>query len=492
METKVSSYCRSAMLAFYAILFIISASFTTTMISGIYIVSDLGGDTELSFYAVVFFGLGMVISLPLALRMGQWWGAKRAIYYALFLYLFACSICALAKTWEIFLFGRLLQGIALGPLIEILYVILPLTPHVIRRRASLLVASPLFGACFAGVAAYLYHWQWIFYVDIIYVIIVMGLLLPHKIQAVFKVCALDVQEYVSYGLAVLCLGYAMTVAQELDWYRSWLVVAAVVIGSVSLGHLIIRKSNTPIFEWRILKDFLLVARLVNLAVCYFIYFGIVVLTALWLSLYVSYSPLWIVYLLFGMGLATIIPHFLAAEKHVFKLRCLLMISLVVLAWACFYESTFSEYVDFNRLFLARFLGGVALATFLPALLNLIMSRFQGEDAPHVMQFFYSARLLGCVIGVSVFAIMWYRRKIFYYDRLGGAINEFSTLTKEFFIRGKEFAFTPGQTAAELSDQMLRQATTLGLNDCFYLMGWIVVFFCVFDAFIWLWQSRLKN
>ena len=67
--------------------------------AGIYIVSDLGGSTYISVYAMVSFGLGNVLSIPLADPLADRLGPIKLLVYALLLYTLFSILCGLASTF---------------------------------------------------------------------------------------------------------------------------------------------------------------------------------------------------------------------------------------------------------------------------------------------------------------------------------------------------------------------------------------------------------
>ena len=85
---------------------------TVTNMAGIYIVSELGGDNYISIYAMVFFGLGNILSLPLANPLADRFGPIKLQVYSLLIYTFFSILCGLAPTFFIFNLYRLGMGIA--------------------------------------------------------------------------------------------------------------------------------------------------------------------------------------------------------------------------------------------------------------------------------------------------------------------------------------------------------------------------------------------
>jgi MFS transporter, DHA2 family, multidrug resistance protein len=76
--------------------------------------------------------------------------------------------------------------------------------------------------------------------------------------------------------------------------------------------------------------------------------------------------------------------------------------------------------------------------------------------------------------VSLYVILWQRRQIFYHERLGSNLTAFSMQTNQFFKNAKLIDLKGQFADARLDYFLERQATSLALDDCFWLMGWILV------------------
>src|SRR5207248_1332564 len=107
---------------------------------------------------------------------------------------------------------------------------------------TILVVVPVIGACLGGTIAYLYNWRAPFYC-----IAVAGLLLSVLVKIYLKDVKLEpIQSrfdpigWVFYAVGIFCLAFTFSAAQQLDWYRSDLLVASFLIGLVAFGYYLLR------------------------------------------------------------------------------------------------------------------------------------------------------------------------------------------------------------------------------------------------------------
>src|SRR5690606_31489727 len=102
-----------------------------------------------------------------------------------------------------------------------------------------------------------------------------------------------------------------------------------------------------------------------LAILFSSYFGMIILIALWLNIYASYTPLWIALLIGIMGIAATAAFiFTRIFLRRFDPRLTLGFAILVLALSCYYSTYFDVEVDFFHLAVARSLAGVGLLLFL--------------------------------------------------------------------------------------------------------------------------------
>ena len=119
----------------------------------------------LSFSAPLASGvIGMVAA-------GQWsdrHGPRRALEVAIVVFSLGLLVCGLAPTMEVFVAGRLLQGLGSGGLIAALYVVVgevypsALQPSVFASFAAAWVLPALFGPALAALVADAVGWRWVF------------------------------------------------------------------------------------------------------------------------------------------------------------------------------------------------------------------------------------------------------------------------------------------------------------------------------------------
>lgn len=485
----------SLFFALFCTLFSVIFNYTLSIMASPYIVGDLGGSNDIATYTVSFFALGNALGLPLGRTLLHKFGAARLIVTAMLLFAFFSWTCAIAPTYPFFNASRFMQGFVSGPFYALsFYLFHALEPKEKKDlftsiSLTIFTIGPVVGACWGGWIAYEWDWRWVFYINLPLKLF-LAAFLWHRLKGFDSSSPLpkvhfDKVGYCTFFLGVFCLGFSVIMGQQLDWFRSHFIIAMTAIGSVSLLFFIFWELNypDPLLELGLLKNKVLSFALFNLAILFSAYFGMVILLALWLNLWVNYTPDWIGVLLGTMALAGIFPFFLIERKvRLIDNRVYLLIAIILLAISSFHTMTFNVDINFGRIAFSRILAGFGLALFLAPIFRLCFHNIAEEKMLHVLNLFQVTRALSSGLGASLYATIWLRRQVFYHDRLGSKITISSPQTQEFFTKAEGIHIQGEHADAQLDYYLQREATALALDDCFYLMAWILIGLLITFAF----------
>jgi len=460
---------------------------TVTNMAGLYIVSDLGGGTSIAVYPMVFFGLGSGVSIPFSNPLADRIGTIRTIVLGLILYAISSLLSGAVPTFFLFNLCRFILGFALGPIyILARRLIVRFAPPGSESNFGFLMilfftTVPVLGACYGGWMAYETHWRWIFHIEIPIAVLLIGyfwfgyrdLDLPTK-----KADPFDWIGYLSFALSVTLLVTAATVGQQIDWVRSSLWNLLFFTGLPLFCFFIHWEliCPYPVLNLRLLKNRMLSFSLINLAVLFSAYFGMIILIAQWLNIYAHYTPLWIDAILGSMLISAGVAYLLCKRLiDRVDLRLVLGLSIIAFALSCYYSSHFNIHVDLKHLTKARLLAGVGLILFLFPLIRFATTWCKPEQTDQAFTQFLTVRSLFSSLGAGVYIILWQRREAFYHSRLGEQITLTSQLTRSWFQEATEVVgLSRAQATEQLNLLLTDQASSLGLNDTLGAMGYICV------------------
>jgi len=456
--------------AIFSTLFLIVFTFTNPYMAAPYIVGDLGGSNTISLYTIALFGVGSALGVPLGKPLLMRWGLCRVLVICILAMALFTTLCGLAPTYPVYLIERFFLGFSVGPLYSAISLsIATFMPQEKREAATslfvtILAVVPVVGACWGAILAYEFTWRWIYYINIAPLLFLAFFLARQELDAKIEKAPFDTIGYLFFCLGIFSLSFAAMAAQQLDWVRSPLLVALTLIGVPSFLFFLLWSWHHPhpILELRMLKQSHFTFALFNLAILFSAYFGMIGLLSQWLKLYVNYTPIWIMAIVGGTAVAGLLPRLLI-EGSLSRINPLyvLSLSIALLSISCFYTCTFNEEINFGRIVFSRIIASFGLALFLPPIFQICFSSFPKEQSIDVLQIFQVVRNLAAGLGVAIYSIVWQRREVFFHERLGEKLNVIST---------KSFKGTP----ADLGFFLDRKAISLGLDDVFWLMAWILV------------------
>lgn len=449
-----------------------------------YIVGDLAGSNETAGYTVSFFGIGNVLTLPLALPMKNRFGIRISLNVCMIVFLISTFFSAFSLNYPMFLIMRFLQGVGSGPIFILLTALVSniatseQKDFYFRDVLMTFIIAPTLAASLGGFLAYELHWTSIFYLDTALIAIV-AMLLSKQLTADDTPKSRESFDFIGYVLfigGVLPLSLFLILGQQLDWFRSSLCFSLFSIGLCSLILFIYWTWNhpNPILKLRLLSNFRIAFSVIYLALLFSLYFGMLLLISLWLNLYVNYTVTWVSIGIGSMSLSAFAMIFVIRGTHHRKSLFYLALSIIFLWMSSVYTSQFNEHVDFARIAISRIIAGFGIALFLPPLFQLMVSACPEQDRLKAITLFQFTRALSSSLGAAFYITLWQRRFYFYYDRLGSKLTQYSDQTLEYFRKASELNLSKAVAESELGNLLIRQSRSLALNDCFYLMGGILV------------------
>jgi DHA2 family multidrug resistance protein len=473
-------------IALFVLLYIAIGLYTLPNMMAVYIVGDLGGSNDIATYVVSFYGLGNALGLVLGRQILSRFGMSKSILFLLILLTISHWLCATSPTYFLFLLYRVFQGIICGPFFILIFHMFSLIiPQEKKATTTSIIITlftivPVISACWGALLAYNYLWQWAYYINIPIALFLAAFLYPRlkPFDERTQKPSFNWVGYIFYSIGLTFLFLALVTGQQLDWFRSPLIIAFLLIGTTSFGFYLLQDYSHPfpVLELKLLKKPAFSFAMVNIAVLFAAYFAMIILLALWLNLYASYTPIWIGILLGAMAITGVFPVILFRHRFFSNTdtRIPLAIAITFFAISCIHTMNFNIDIDMGRIAVSRLIAGLGLAFFLPPLFRLAFRNFPEEKASIILIFFQVFRAIGSGLGVAVFTTIWQRRRVFFHERLGENLTPFSEEVKDFFLRAKEFQLQDLKASEQLEIYLDRQSTSLALNDCFYLMAIILI------------------
>lgn len=448
-----------------------------------YIAGSLAISTNEGIYVITSFAVGNSIALPITNWLSKRLGNIKLIILSLLLFVLFSMGCGFARKIEELIIFRFLQGFVSGPLMPLSQtLLLSIHPPHNKQKAlalwgTVVVIGPIIGPILGGWITYNYSWPWIFYINIpigLFSAWTIWILLRQRESKVEKL-ALDWVGLLLLALGVICLQIFIDKGEQWDWFKSHLVrglsitslLAFILLGLWSSFH------KSPLIDLTLFKIRSYTTAIITLFLVLSSYFGSVVLIPLWLQQNMGYTTEWAAFALAPIGVAPILfSRWIPKLLDKFGALVLFSISFSFFAFACFFSSNFNTDISINVIYFTRLIFGFGVLFFTVPLFSLSVQDIPPDRLNSASGFFAFVRATVNGIGASLFTTLWVRRSAYHHSVLVESITPFSQETHQFLTDLSKVGLEETQKLEFLNNTVNTQAAVLGLNDCFFLMGWI--------------------
>jgi len=234
---------------------------------------SLGSTVEQITWVTTGFVIANVIVMPLTAFLGRLFGQKRVYMFCLMLFLAGSALCGMARSLEMLVVCRVLQGLGAGALQPTEQAILRQTfPPEEQGMAMALfgiavMLGPAFGPTLGGYIIDNFSWPWIFYINI--PVGLVGLFMvntfvhePDDIRQANLAAAVKQRKHMDWaGIALLSIGlaalqYVLEEGIRKDWFESTLITVLAVVAVTALLLFVAREltATMPAVNLSLFKD----------------------------------------------------------------------------------------------------------------------------------------------------------------------------------------------------------------------------------------------
>ena len=245
------------------------------------IASDLRGTTLQSFWANISFTLTVAVTQPIYSSVSDVFGRKFPLYFSMIFFALGSIVFATAKSMDIVILGRVLQGFGGGGM-DVLQVIILSDITTLREKPFYMsvngvfiafgaIAGPLVGGVCGQYASWrLLGWINLPIVGLSFVIAVFFLhLKPLATDIRTKFRRLDWVGMLLFLVGSICVTVPLSWADSLYPWLSWKTIVPLMAGLVLFFALAIyeKKPSEPVFPYRILNNITAGAVVISGFVC---------------------------------------------------------------------------------------------------------------------------------------------------------------------------------------------------------------------------------
>lgn len=199
------------------------------------------------------------IVLPLSSLLTRWFSTRQLIIFALLDFIVGAVISALASDFTILLIGRMIQGIATGLILPLMFTVATLIfpPYKLGSAMGMIglviMFAPAIGPTLAGLILGVLSWQWIFWAFVPFLLVGLGLAIKY-LPNVAKITkpTVDVLSIILSTFGFGGLVSAVSMASNYGW-NSPVVLIILILALLILCYYIYRQlhTDTPILNFRV-------------------------------------------------------------------------------------------------------------------------------------------------------------------------------------------------------------------------------------------------
>jgi DHA2 family multidrug resistance protein len=276
----------------------------------------LGVSTTEGTWIITAYAVAEAITVPLSGWLVRRFGQVRVFTLSVLAFVVFSIACGLSWSLASLVIFRVLQGLAGGPLIPLSStLLLSVFPRAKSNIALALwgmmtVVAPIVGPILGGLISDNWSWQWVFYINIGFGLVVgLGTLnalrgreTPATRSRIDSVGLLLLVSFVTSFQVMIDQG------RELDWFSSALIITCAIVAVLSLISLVIWEltDKDPVLDLSVFASRNWLVSTIGLSLMFGIFFGNIVLTPLWLQQELGYTATWAGFATAPMGILAVI------------------------------------------------------------------------------------------------------------------------------------------------------------------------------------------
>ena len=200
---------------------------------------------------VVAYLVSLAVVMPASGWLGDRWGTKRIFLLALTLFTISSALCGLARSYEMLILFRVLQGASGGALTPVgtamLFRTFPPSQRLQVSRVLIFatILAPAIGPILGGFLVTQFSWRWVFYVNVPIGIVacLFGLifLYEHKEENPGR---FDLVGFLLGGIGLALVMYALSEGPTSGW-TSINIIGSALVGTLMLGAFVLIELRVP-------------------------------------------------------------------------------------------------------------------------------------------------------------------------------------------------------------------------------------------------------
>jgi DHA2 family multidrug resistance protein len=471
------------------------------------------GTFGVSLDAITWVAVAYSIAEIILVTMSAWFsillGRKRFYILSFLLFTGASILCGTARTLEMMILARVLQGIGGGGLIPVAQAIMLETfPEEERGMAMALymmgvVVAPAVGPVLGGWLTDEYGWPWIFYINL--PVGGFGIFMAATVLADPPYMRRTLARIDLVGIGLLALGLTalqifLERGERENWFESSFIIGTALVALLALAGLVWweLRVEEPVVNLRVLSNVPFMAGTMLGFIFGITLFGSVFILPLFLQRLQGYSVFDSGLITMPRALAMLVLAPLAGRLYnMVDSRLLIGGGIILMMLGYFDMAHFSLDVGGVQMLPSLLLTGAGMAFMFSVMSAATMRTVSLPLMTAASGLYVLTRRIGGNIGYAFVANQITHRTAFHHARLvehitpydGNIIQAFEGLTSRLAGTGLPPGVAEGSALKLLNGTVNRHATMMAYNDVFWMMGML---FVVSLPFLFMLGSRKRQ
>lgn len=235
--------------------------------------------------------LTLGILVPVSGLLLQWFSTRQIFIVSLTFSIIGTLVAALAPSFEVLMFSRVIQAIGTGLLLPLMFNSILLIFPVDKRGATMgliglvIMFAPAVGPSISGLILEKLNWHWIFWVCLPFLILALisGIVYMQNVSTITKP-KIDLLSIILSSIGFGGIVYGFSSAGENGW-GSTIVLTMIIIGLAALTLFSLRqlKMDKPMLDLRVLKYPMFTLGLLAVFICFTVIMSTMILLPLYLQ-----------------------------------------------------------------------------------------------------------------------------------------------------------------------------------------------------------------
>ncbi len=448
------------------------ANVSVSNISGALAVSPSQGTWVITSYAVA-----EAVVVPLTGWLSARFGAVKVFVAGMVGFGLFSFLCGLAPSLGLLVLFRVLQGACGGPLMPLSQtLLLRVFPKKYAAAATGLWAmttlvAPILGPILGGTLCDNVGWAFIFWINVPVAAIcswfAWRLLRNHETPL-----ARARVDLVGLGLLIVWVGalqVMLDLGKEHDWFASPLITGLAIVAAIGFVAFLIWELTeaNPIVDLRVFRHRGFTASVITLSAAFGAFFGINVLTPLWLQQNMGYTATWAGYVSALLGVTAVMVAPLAAGLSAkVDPRRLVFIGLIWMGVIAYMRSLANSDMGFFDIGHWLLLMGFGMPFFFVPLTGLALASVDEPETASAAGLMNFCRTLSGAVATSMVTTVWADSASRNRSQLSGLLNGAQDTMDQMTASG----LSPDQARGNLEQLVQGQGVMLATNQVFLAMA----------------------